>query len=116
MTPLGFKIVLGCAVILCVVAGMVWVMGPKDNGGVPYADVAQLQQLLSAETEQLQEKIAVEPLELSLPTDGKGPRLLARVPKGMASGVPEVITVTLKSKQLVVPITVEDNFEVYKAQ
>jgi len=110
------KIVLGCLVIMSAVAGVLLLMKLHDNGDTPYADVLQLQQLLHEETEQLQDKIAVEPLELSLPADGQGPRLLARVSKGMANSVPEEITVTLKSKLLVVPITVEDNYEIYKAQ
>ncbi len=110
------KYVLGGVVILGVLGGVVWIMGQKNNEGARYADVTQLQLLLSEEVDQLKEKIAVEPLELSLPTDGKGLRLLARVEKGMADSVPAEIIVTLESKELIVPVSVEDNYQVYKAQ
>ncbi len=110
------KVLVGLAILIGVSSWFIWMAKSEENDAIVYANVEQIQTLLSQEVDQLREKIAVEPLELSLPTDGKGLRILARVEKGMADLVPNEIKATLESIELVVKIEAEESYEPYEAQ
>lgn len=80
------------------------------------ANAQQIQNILSEDVEQILDQIPIEQIELSLPTDGKGVRVLVRVEKNFAEQVPSQVTVTHRKRSIVVPLEADESYVPYTAQ
>jgi len=87
-----------------------------ETGTVTKATAKDIHEILATNVDEVLQQIALEKVEVSLPLDGKGARVLVRVEKGAADKVPKSITVKHQSRQLEVPLEASETYEQYKAQ
>jgi len=93
------------------------VRSPKEgDAAVEQANAAEIHAMLSENVDDLFKSIGVERYEASMPLDGKGPRILVRVPEGQAEKVPPSIVVDFQARKLKVPLEASETYEVYDAQ
>ena len=62
---------------------------------------------------ELQRKISNIPMQLSIPTDGKGLRVKVSVPKGYRSQIPDNVTFTMDGKSYLIPLETEEDYQNY---
>ena len=62
---------------------------------------------------ELQQQIGSCPIQLSLPTDGKGVRVKVSVPPGCRSQIPDHVTFTLDGQPYVIPLETDEDYQDY---
>ena len=82
---------------------------------VTKASAKDIHEILSENVEEVLRQIELENVEVSLPIDGKAPRVLVRVEKGNSDKVPKSIIIEHRSEKLEVPLEVSETFEQYEA-
>ncbi len=88
----------------------------QEDHIVTKASPQEIQHILSEEIGQVFKKIELENIEVSMPVDGKGARILVRVEKGARDAVPDEITIEVGDRILEVPLEVSETYEPYSAQ
>lgn len=104
-------IVIGGVAILAVLA-------LNGNGAEPVrqADAREIHAILKDRSDTILQQIALEKVEISLPLDGGGPRVLVRVEPGRAEAVPEKVVVEHGGDLLEVPLEASETYETYRAE
>ncbi|MEM9313088.1 MAG: hypothetical protein AAGA95_00550 [Pseudomonadota bacterium] len=87
-----------------------------EENVVTDANAKIIQQILAHDAEAILAQIPLKEIEISLPLDGKGPRVLVRVRQGEADKVPERIAVDFQGGSYSVSLEVVESFELYKAR
>ena len=87
----------------------------KEQNKVTKASASEILEILSEDPDEVIKKIGMEKVEVSLPVDGNGPRIVVRVEKGRSDLVPESIVIDHNSKQVEIDLETSETFETYKA-
>jgi len=84
---------------------------PRDE--ITYDDI---QLALRRQCADILKQIPCENVQLSLPLDGKGPRIRVSVASSDLDKIPDAVELTIRSRTLVIPLEAADDYEVFKAQ
>ncbi len=74
------------------------------------AEADEIVALLNEHVGEVLARIAVWPVTLSVPLDGRGARILASVPDGTARNVPEELVFEWKGERVSVPVEVKEDY------
>lgn len=96
-------------------AGFLALFYGQEVDTVINADAKIIQQILARDVNAVLSKIPLEDIEVSLPLDGKGARVLVRVRPGEAEKVPDQIIVKFLTQDYVVPLEVSETYEPYQS-
>ena len=80
------------------------------------ANASDIHRILAEDTEQVLNQISVENFDVSLPLDGKGARILVRVPKGFAKELPKKIMVERDGQVYEVPLKISETYLDFNSQ
>jgi hypothetical protein len=72
--------------------------------------------LLSQDSLSLDRQIGTCPMQLSLPTDGKGVRIKVSVQSGHRSEIPDEISYSLDANAYAIPLDVQEDYQHYVIQ
>jgi len=78
------------------------------------ATVSDILQILRHHSIELQKRLAISPLQLTMPTDGKGVRIKVSVQQGQQHKLPRMIEFPLGDDMLNVPLEVQEDYQEYK--
>jgi hypothetical protein len=78
------------------------------------ATAREILQILRQHSGELTRQLAIVPLQLSMPTDGKGARIKVSTQRGQKPQLPEAIEFDLGGDTLRVPLEVRDDYQGYK--
>jgi hypothetical protein len=84
---------------------------PRD--AITYDDVRSA---LRSQCADILKQIPCENVQLSLPLDGKGPRIRVSVQTVDLDRIPDTVEVTIRRRRLAVPLEAVDDYEAFKAQ
>lgn len=110
-----FAAMAGLVVVLAISA----VLTLKWNEGTPktrQADAQNILDILRVNPEAIIRQLDPVKLDLSLPGDGRGARLLVRVEPGVAEQVPSSVYVEHDGITFEIPLEVSETYEDYVAQ
>jgi len=80
---------------------------------ITYDDI---QSALRSQCEDILKQIPCANVQLSLPLDGKGPRIRVSVVSADLDKIPDTVELTIRRRRLAVPLEAADDYEVFKAQ
>lgn len=80
---------------------------------VTYADV---QRALIKHGEKVLDQIPCDKIQLSLPVDGRGPRIRVSVLPEDLEKIPQTVELTISRRKVAIPIEAVDDYETVKAQ
>ena len=80
---------------------------------VTYEDV---QSALRSQCGDILKQIPCANVQLSLPLDGKGPRIRVSVVSADLDKIPDTVELTIRRRRLAIPLEAADDYEVFKAQ
>lgn len=75
------------------------------------ATESQLIEILLEHGRELEARLDVGPVQLSLPVDESAPRIRVSVNRGRAVGLPRSVKFTLQGREVMVPLEVADDYE-----
>jgi len=84
---------------------------PRDE--ITYDDV---QAALRSQCADILKQIPCANVQLSLPLDGKGPRIRVSVVSDDLDKIPDTVELTIRRRRLAIPLEAADDYEVFKAQ
>lgn len=76
----------------------------------------RLMRIMRYHSVELQHQIGSCPIQLSIPTDGKGVRVKVSVPSGYRSQIPDHVTFTLDGQAYDIPLETKEDFQSYVLQ
>ncbi len=88
----------------------------KGEQKVTQANAQDIYEILSDNVDEVIRQIGMENVDVSLPLDGKGARVLVRVEQGAAAKVPDSIVIDHASGKLEIPLEASESYETYNAQ
>jgi hypothetical protein len=90
-------------------------MVDKPEEGSP-PTFQEVQRALAENVNAILDQIPVKTIQLSLPLDGAGARIMASVEAGEGRRVPGRVRVVLSGRGIVIPVEAKENYEPTKAQ
>lgn len=104
-------------VIVCAaIAGVVTLTSRYGPSDMRKAEAPDILSILSEQPDTIIRMLDLDEVDLSLPTDGLGARLLVRVQPGQAATLPKSIVVEHQGALFEVAIEVSETYEKYQAQ
>ncbi len=80
------------------------------------AEAAEILSILSEQPDTIIQMLDLDEVDLSLPTDGLGSRILVRVQQGHAAKLPKSIVIEHQGTLFEVAIETSETYETYQAQ
>ncbi len=74
----------------------------------------ELHKILRDRSLEIEDRLAVSPVQLSMPVDGKGVRIKVSVQKGFGGALPSKIEFPLDGETLEIPLEVREDFQDYR--
>lgn len=109
-TQTVITLLLGTAIA---VGAYFWAKGEQK---MQRANSQDIYEILSGNVDEVIRQIGMDNVDVSLPLDGKGARVLVRVGKGEAGKVPATIVIDHASGKLEIPLEASETRETYEAQ
>jgi hypothetical protein len=78
------------------------------------ATVNDVLKVLRQNSTDLMEMLDVSPVQLSMPTDGKGARIKISVQPGQKHNLPEEIDFTINRDTIKIPLEVQEDYQEYQ--